>query len=188
MLRRMVVAALLVGLISAAGMNAASARTATKTWTHSIASGAGSTSTATVTWSLSTPSVQMALTTGPLPTGRCVTVFFDWASNGHHDARGLRDCRSNDTVSMSIAEPTPNNITGDPQKLGVCFGPDNKKGTCEFAAGDTGTIYMDWSIWPDPLRGSPCDESWTKRTPDGGLTQFLDPDPMRPTLLPIGLC
>jgi hypothetical protein len=80
------------------------------------------------------------------------------------------------------------NITGDPQKLGVCFGPDDKKGTCEFAAGRTGTIYMDWSIWPDLLRGSPCDVSWGKRVQNGTFTQFLDPDPMRPTVLASGLC
>jgi hypothetical protein len=189
MVRRLVVAALLVGLFSTVGVNAASARTTTKTWTHTMATGTNSTSTATATWTLTTtPSVQLSLTTGPLATGKCVTVFFDWASSGHHDARALRDCRSNDSVSMTFTEPTPNNITGDPQKLGECFGLDNKKGVCEMATGDTGTIYMDWSIWPDPLRGSPCDESWAKRTQDGALTQFLDPDAMRPTLTLLGVC
>jgi hypothetical protein len=191
MARRSGIVAALVALLGTVGINGASATTANaranQTWTHSIASGTGSTSTATATWSLSTPSVQLALTTGPLPAGKCVTVFFDWGSKGHHDARALRDCRSQDTVSMTFAEPTPNNITGNPQKLGVCFGLDNKKGACEFA-GDTGTIYMDWSIWPDILRGSPCDVSWGKRTEGGAFTQFLDPDPMRPTLLVSGLC
>lgn len=188
MLRRIVTSAVLVGLLSAVGLNTASAGTTTKSWTHTMATGTNSTSTATATWSLATPSVQLSLTTGPLAAGKCVTVFFDWASSGHRDARALRDCRSNDTVSTSFAEQTPNNITGDPQKLGMCFGLDNKKGGCEFAGGLTGTIYMDWAIWPDPLRGSPCDESWVKRTQDDSLTQFLDPDAMRPTLTTLGVC
>jgi hypothetical protein len=187
-----VLVAMFVVMFVAVGINGADAATtrlrSNQTWTHVIASGAGSTSTASATWSVATPSVRLALTTGTLAAGRCVTVFFDWGSTGHHDGRALRDCRSQDSVSMSFAEPTPNNITGDPQKLGVCFGPDNKQGTCASAPGLTGTVFMDWSIWPDLLRGSPCDLSWGKRSSDGSFAQFLDPDPMRPTSLLSGLC
>ncbi len=103
-----------------------------------------------------------------------MTAFFDWTAKGHHDARALRDCVSADTVTFSFPDATPSNITGGPDKLGLCYAPLDKKGVCVHAIG-TEVPTMDWSPWPDLTRSTPCDLSWASRAGDGTFSSFTDP-------------
>jgi hypothetical protein len=77
-------------------------------------------------------------------------------------------------VSYQFTDATPSNITGGPDKLGVCYGPDDKKGTCAMADGTT-VPRMDWTPWPDITRVSPCDLSWDRLNTDGTIDSFMDP-------------
>jgi hypothetical protein len=172
----------LAALIFTVGMNGAAAATA-QSWSQPIATASQTTSKASATWSQADQTLHLTLTTGALAAGKCVTVFFDWKSSAHYDARALRDCKSHDTFSMSYTEARPNNIVGGPNKLGVCYGPDDSKGTCLFKAGAVGTVPMDWTPWPDPSHGNPCDETWKKRAVSGTVTQFVDPHPMQSTMV-----
>ena len=187
MLRRLSAIGVLAGLLVGVGVTGASAATTYSSWSQDIVTAARTTSTATATWSASTPYLRLDLRTGALAAGKCVTVFFDWASSGHHDARALRDCKSNDTLSSVYAEPTPTNITGDPQKLAVCYGLDDRHGHCVDAAA-LGMIEMTWAAWPDLTRPRPCDLTWVRRDANGVLTQFLDPHPKMSRLRALGSC
>jgi hypothetical protein len=180
-MRSLGVVGLLAGLIFCAGTNGAVAATS-QTWSQQIAAGTQK-SSASATWSTDAETLQLSVTTGSLAAGKCVTVFFDWKSSGHFDARAVRDCKSNDSLSMSFTEAKPNTIVGGPNKLGVCYGPDDSKGTCLFKSGASGTVFMDWTPWPNSTRSNPCDETWTKRAANGALTQFVDPHPTRATVV-----
>ena len=188
-----VVAVLVAGLVPlllSAGLNGAAAATAKRagsTWTQGIATASKTTSTASATWGPpSAPAVSLAITTGTLAAGKCVTLFFDWTTSGHHDARAIRDCRSNDTLSQAFSEPLPTNISGGPQKLGVCYGDDDRRGTCTQIG--TGGIEFTWSVWPEPTRSHPCDLSWVHRAANGTVTQFIDPNAQQATLSAPGVC
>lgn len=192
MARRWGVVAALLAVLATVGLNGATAATValakgTRTWTQGIASGGKTTSIGTATWGpVSAPSMNLSITTGTLAAGKCATVFFDWTSKGHHDSRAIRDCRSNDTLTQVFAEPLPTNITGGPQKLGVCYGEDDRRGTCTQIG--TGGIEFTWSVWPELTRTTPCDLSWVHEAADGTRTEFFDPHPQAATLSAPGLC
>lgn len=163
---------LVAGLLSTGA--AANAATGDTTWTGQIATAEGTASIATVTYNPKTFFLNLQVQTGVVPTGRCVTVYFDWQSKGHHDSRAVRDCKSDDTVAYAFPDATPTNIIGGPSKLGICYGPDDKLGTCDKAKG-TEVPSMDWAVWPNLTRATPCDLSWDRRNADGSVSSFLDP-------------
>jgi hypothetical protein len=153
---------------------AANAATGDVTWTGQIVTADGTASTATVVYNPKTYYLDLQVSTGAVAAGRCVTVYFDWSAKGHHDARAVRDCQSNTTVSFAFPDATPSNIVGGPTKLGVCYAPDDKLGTCVLAKGTT-VPSMNWTPWPNLTRTTPCDLSWDRRNTDGTVTTFLDP-------------
>jgi hypothetical protein len=181
-MRSLGVVGLLAGLIFCAGTNGAAAAATSQSWTHQIGAGTQK-SSASATWSTDAQTLQLRVTTGTLAPGKCVTVFFDWKSSAHYDARAVRDCKSNDSLSKSFTEAKPNNIVGGPNQLGVCSGSDDTKGTCQFKSGAARTIFMDWTPWPDSSRTDPCDETWVKRAANGTVTTFVDPHPTQGTLV-----
>jgi hypothetical protein len=164
--------ALCVALLFA-GVDVGNAATGDLTWTGQIAASAGTSSTATATWNPSTYYLSLRITTGALSAGRCVTAYFDWSSKGHHDARAVRDCKSADTVTYAFADATPSNIVGGPNKLGVCYAPNDKLGTCVQGHG-THVPRMDWTPWPNVSRATPCDLSWIRRNADGTTSSYID--------------
>jgi hypothetical protein len=167
----------LVMALLGTGVAAAAAVASDPSWTGSFpaASGRapGSRGSVTATWNVQTHALSLTVATGKLAAGRCLTVYFDWTSKGHHDARAVRDCRSNDHVTVAFADASPANITGGPEKLGLCYALNNKQGTCLRHKGSM--IRMDWAPWPDLTRTSPCDLSWVRRNSDGTTSSFIDP-------------
>ena len=163
---------------------AAPADAASTTWKQAIATANGTQSTGRVTWQTSPLSVQLTVTTGTLAPGKCVTVFFDWATPTHYDARAIRDCRSHDTLTHTFVEPTPSTLSGQANKYGICYGLKDTHGTCI----GQGSIYLDWTPWPDTTRPDPCHLSWIVRNANGTVTSFIDTHPRSATLRPGGTC
>jgi hypothetical protein len=149
------------------------AQAATTTWRQSIAGAKSTTSTGSITWDNSAFSEKLTVKTGVLATGKCVTVYFDWVSHTHNDARAVRNCQSNSTLSYTFTETDTRQLSGKVSKYGVCYGFKDQRGTC------TGTkaIRNDWTPWPDTTRATPCDLSWVLRNANGTITKFLDPHP-----------
>jgi hypothetical protein len=160
------------------------AEASSTTWRQSIATASGTASTATVTWNSSPLSVRLSVTTGALAAGKCVTAFFDWATPSHYDARAIRDCRSNDTLTYTFTEPTPSTLSGQASKHGICYAVKDGHGTCT----GQGSIIMDWTPWPDTTRSAPCDMSWVLRDTNGHQSTFIDAHPRSPTLSSDGIC
>lgn len=167
-------AALALIAVLGVGLSSAAAATGDQTWTGSIPTASGTTSTATATWNPSTHALLLVVRPATLAAGRCITMYFDWMANGHHDARAVRDCRSVDKTSYHFPDATPSNITSGVEKLGICYGPEDKKGTCVRHAG-AATPAMDWTPWPNYSRTSPCALSWSRRNSNGTITTYLDP-------------
>ena len=155
------------------GLSSAAAATGDRTWTGRISTAAGTSSTATATWNPGTRSLLLIVRTGTLGAGRCVTVYFDWTAKGHHDARAVRDCRSSDGTSYHFPDATPSNISGGVEKLGLCYGSADDRGTCVRHVGQ-GTPVMDWTPYPNYGRSSPCALSWSRRNSDETLSHYLD--------------
>ena len=173
--RRVALAAVLsVVALLGVGLSSAAAATGDRTWTGSIATASGTTSTATATWNTSTHALLLIVRPATLAAGRCLTIYFDWQAKGHHDARAVRDCRSGDGTSYHFPDASPGNITGGLEKLGICYGDEDQKGTCVRHTG-TGTPVMDWTPWPNFERSSPCALSWSRRNTSGTITTYLDP-------------
>jgi hypothetical protein len=188
--RRLAAAAAVCATFLGVGLgvaDSAGAATGDLSWTGRITGGSATAGTATVVWNPKTYGLTLKLTTGALAAGRCVTVYFDWTSRGHHDARSLRDCRSADTVSYAFKDPNPSNIAGGVNKLGVCYGVQNKLGACVIGHG-THKPAMDWSRWPDATRTAPCDLSWVRRNADGTISSFIDPHAQLDELRPYASC
>jgi hypothetical protein len=186
--RRLVtVSTLLCTALIGTGVAAANAAAGDVTWSAKIATSAGTSSTGTVVYNPNTFYLDLQVTTGTLPAGRCVTVFFDWSAKGHHDSRAVRDCRSGDTVSFAFPDATPSNITGGASKLGVCYAPNDKLGTCDETNGTT-VPKMNWTPWPDITRTTPCDLSWDRRNADGSISTYLDPHSQSAGLASPGAC
>lgn len=186
--RRIAVAlAVLCGLLFAGGAVSATAATGDVTWSGSIATAAGTSTRTTVVWNARTRYLRMWITTGTLAAGSCVTTYFDWSSNGHHDARALRDCRSNDAVSYSFADSSPSNILKGPNKLGICYGTADKRGVCARAYGLV-TPMMNWTPWPNLTRTTPCDLTWVRRNTDGTTSSYVDLHSQRSGLVSAHAC
>jgi hypothetical protein len=173
--RRGAVAALLCAALLGAGATAASAATGDQSWTGQITTAKATSSSATAVWNGRTYYLSLRVTTGTLAAGRCVTAYFDWTSKGHHDARAVRDCQSATTVTYVFPDATPSNITGAANKVGICYAPQDKVGTCVRGHG-TQDPRMNWTPWPDLTRTTPCDLSWVRRNTDGTTADYLDPD------------
>jgi hypothetical protein len=184
------VTSVLVLALLGTGLTAASAAVSDRSWTGSLPSAAGmpsgSRGSVTATWNVQTHALSLTVATGKLAEGRCLTVYFDWTSKGHHDARAVRNCRTNDRLTVAFADATPANITGGPEKLGLCYAMNNKQGTCLRHKGSM--IRMDWSPWPDLTRTSPCDLSWVRRNSDGTTSSFIDPHSAQSRLGTNGAC
>jgi hypothetical protein len=185
--RRLVAVLTLLSAALLATGAAANAATGDVTWSAKIATSAGTSSTATVVYNPKTFFLNLQVTTGTLAAGRCVTVYFDWTAKGHHDSRAVRDCHSTDTVSFAFPDATPSNITGGASKLGVCYAPDDKLGTCTESNGTT-VPRMNWTPWPDITRTTPCDLSWDRRNADGTISTYLDPHSQSAVLASAGTC
>ena len=172
----------LIVLTALAGATGASA--SSRTWKQSITTAGGTQSSATITWNTSPLSVRLSVTTGALAAGKCVTAFFDWATPDHYDARAIRDCRSNDTLTYTFNEPSGTGLSGQAKKHGICYAVKDGHGTCT----GQGSIIMDWTPWPDTNRSTPCDMSWVVKNADGTTTSFIDAHPRSPTLGSGGTC
>jgi hypothetical protein len=72
-----------------------------------------------VSWDEGTGRVELTVVTTNLAANTCVTAWFDWSANGHHDARALRVCRSNVTVQREWADDA-GYVTGA-NRLTVCY-------------------------------------------------------------------
>jgi len=168
------IATLLSAALLGAGITTANAATGDVSWTGSIATATKTSSSATATWNPKTYYLSLKVTTGKLAAGRCVTVYFDWTSHGHHDARAVRDCQSSSTASYVFTDATPSNIAGGANKVGVCYGPQDKVGVCVRGHGSQ-EPRMDWTPWPNLTRSTPCDMSWVVRSAAGATTSFIDP-------------
>jgi hypothetical protein len=187
-----VTSVLVMGLLGT-GLTAASAAVGDHSWTGTlpgatVAAGKAAVNRGSVTadWNNKSHALTLSVDTGRLATGRCLTVYFDWTSKGHHDARAVRDCKSNDELSYTFADASTANITGGPEKLGLCYALNNNQGTCLQHKGSM--IRMDWAGWPDLSRSAPCDLSWVRRNSDGTTDMFLDPDSSQSRLQPDGAC
>ena len=88
-------------------------------------------SSGTVTWNASTRTVTITTVAGTLPSGQCVTTWWDWytAGQGHYDARAVRVCRSGQSFTRTWSGE--NSRVSGLQKLGVCYGANNKTGSCQ---------------------------------------------------------
>lgn len=166
------------GLVTGSPANAA-----TTTMNFSLAAASG-TSTGTITWNNTTFTEQLTVRTATLAAGKCVTVFFDWVSHTHNDARAIRDCRSNDTLTFSFSEGDTSQLSGKASKFGMCYGLKDQRGTCVGQK----TITNDWTPWPDTTRTAPCDLSWVLRSSTGTQTSFMDPHPTSAVLRAGGTC
>lgn len=182
---------LVVGLLGT-GLTAASAAVGDHSWTGSLPTATSASKAAvsrgsvTADWNNKSHALSLTVDTGRLAAGRCLTVYFDWTSKGHHDARAVRDCKSNDELTYTFADASTANITGGPEKLGLCYATNNEQGTCLRHRGSM--IRMDWTPWPDLTRSAPCDLSWVRRNSDGTTDMFLDPDSSQSRLQPDGAC
>jgi hypothetical protein len=94
-------------------------------------------SSGTVTWNTSSRTVTITTVAGTLPAGQCVTTWWDWytAGAGHYDARAVRVCRSGQSATRTWSGE--NSRVNGLQKLGVCYGADNRRGDCQAAPGST---------------------------------------------------
>jgi hypothetical protein len=137
-----------------------------------------------VTYDNSAFTEKLTVKTGTLATGKCVTVYFDWVSHTHNDARAVRNCQSNTTLTYTFTETDTSQLSGKVSKIGDCYGIKDQRGTC-FG---TQTITNDWTPWPDTTRTSPCDLSWVLRDANGRITKFLDPHPTSAALGSGGTC
>jgi hypothetical protein len=169
--------------VATALLGASPASATTTTWNGSLAAASG-TSTGTITYDNQAFTEKLTVQTGTLATGKCVTVFFDWVSHTHNDARAIRDCKSNDTLTYSFSESDTSQLSGKVSKYGMCYGLKDQRGTCIGQK----TITNDWTPWPDTTRTAPCDLSWVLRNANGSLTMFIDPHPTSTTLRPGGTC
>src|SRR5689334_1166750 len=97
-------------------------------WSASVKTSSTTSALSAVRWNILPHTVTMSVVTGPLAAGTCVTAYFDWSSTGHHDARALRSCVSSGKISYVFKDATPQNIINRPTKLGVCYGPLDKRG------------------------------------------------------------
>lgn len=177
-----VLALLLVFAAGLAGAGPASA--ASTTWRQSLPTAKSTISTGTITWDNTAFSEKLTVKTGTLATGKCVTVYFDWVSHTHNDARAVRNCQSNTTLTYTFTETDTSQLTGQVAKNGVCYGIKDQRGVCV----GTQTITNDWTPWPDTTRTAPCDLSWVLRDANGTITKFLDPHPTSAALLSGGKC
>lgn len=175
--------ALLLALLAAL-TTSTTAQAATTTWRQSLAAANGTTSTGTITWDNTAFSEKLTVKTGTLATGKCVTVYFDWVSHTHNDARAVRNCQSNSTLTYTFTETDTSQLTGKASKYGVCYAIKDQRGTCI----GTQTITNDWTPWPDTNRTAPCDLSWVLRNANGAIVKFLDPHPTSAALRSGGTC
>jgi opacity protein-like surface antigen len=159
---------------AAAAATPAAAVTPPTLWQTTIATASGTTSAGSAGWDVKTGTVRLGVSTGELAAGSCVTVYFDWASHGHHDSRALRSCKPHDSIAYTFKDDSPTNLINHPSKLGVCYGAADSRGTCVRGAG-THYVTMDWTPWPDITRATPCDLSWARRNATGTLSTYLDP-------------
>jgi hypothetical protein len=182
---RLVVGGLLALLLmlATALIGASPASAAITTWTGSLPVAKGST-TGTITWDNRAFTEKLTVKTGTLAAGKCATVFFDWVTHTHNDARAIRDCKSNDTLTYSFTEADSSQLTGKVRKFGLCYGVKDQRGTCTGQR----SITNDWTPWPDTTRTAPCDLSWVLRNANGALTTFIDPHSTSATLRPGGTC
>ena len=88
-------------------------------------------SSGTVRWDTATRTVTITTVAGTLPSGQCVTTWWDWytAGQGHYDARAVRVCRSGQSFTRTWSGE--NSRVSGLQKLGVCYGANNKTGSCQ---------------------------------------------------------
>jgi hypothetical protein len=160
------------------------AQAVTTTWRQSLATAKGTTSTGIITWDNSAFTEKLTVKTGTLATGKCVTVYFDWVSHTHNDARAVRNCQSNSTLTYTFTETDTSQLSGNVNKYGVCYALKDERGTCVGQGG----IANDWTPWPDTTRTAPCDLSWVLRNANGTITKFLDPHPTSTALRSGGTC
>ena len=91
-------------------------------------------SSGTVTWDAATKTVTITTVAGTLASGQCVTTWWDWlTSGGHYDARAVRVCRSGQQRTRTWSGEG-SRVVGL-QKMGVCYGPDNRTGSCKAGPG-----------------------------------------------------
>jgi len=159
---------------AAATAGPASAVTPPTMWQANVTTAAKSASTGSAGWDATTGTVRLSVSTADLAAGSCVTVYFDWASHGHHDGRALRDCLPHDSISYTFGDDAPTNLAGRPGKLGVCYGAADKRGVCVQGVG-TSYVTMDWTPWPDITRATPCDLSWARRNTNATVSAYIDP-------------
>lgn len=76
-----------------------------------------------VSWNASSSTKAVALSAYgvAMPTGKCVTIYFDWGLSPitHYDARAARDCRNSQVASRTWSDSK--SAIGGMQKLGVCY-------------------------------------------------------------------
>ena len=112
-----------------------------------------------------------------LPSGMCVTTYFDWhVTAGHFDGRGARDCDASSLYAPQrwYEAPEASSVDGV-QKLAVCYGANNVRGNCTYHPGaSTSTPVVDWRSG----RGLTC-IAWVQRTSTGALTVASGGDPRR---------
>lgn len=87
-------------------------------------------------WTLSTKSVSpLSATFYNMASTHCETSWFDWGTQtGHYDARATRNCYRIASGSGAGKTFTETNTGGRTllgmQKVGACYGKENKAGTC----------------------------------------------------------
>jgi len=114
-----------------------------------------------------------------LSSGYCETVLFDWLigsgeGSSHFDARAVRDCRSTSyNATRRFNETTAAFRVVGVQKLGVCYGVNNTRGTCsDYPDASTSTVPTDWRTG----NGITC-ISWIRRNSDTTTTTNSGGDP-----------
>jgi hypothetical protein len=114
-----------------------------------------------------------------LASGSCETVYFDWAigpgeGSSHFDARAARDCRSSGyDASNRWNETSAASRVNGVQKMGVCYGSNNTRGTCsDYSGTSTSSVPSNWSS----ETGITC-ISWVRREATGALTSNSGGDP-----------
>lgn len=148
-------------------------------WTRSVPAENGTSSLVRVRFNRKTFALGLMVRTGQLATDKCVTAYFDWASRGHHDARALRDCQSNSSVTYWFKDSNTGNLErpGHANRLGACYAANGKTTSCYIVVGTIGKDPfppMNYSPWPNPARATPCDLSWVERRSNGTMTSFID--------------
>lgn len=141
----------------------------TGSWTKYIGPAAGSTqlSFGYATWSATaSPKTVLLQAEGyALPSGTCETTYFDWLigsgeGSSHFDARGARDCRAvGYDANKRWNETTAAFRVVGVQKLGVCYGTNNARGSCvDYPGAGTSSIPSNWT----QDQGLSC-ISWVRR-------------------------